>query len=236
MEQAECPVIIHIVGSCRDVAIAAKLHPSLFAEKCKAIYLNVGSSSPGSKPEYNVSLDPYSYSVIFGLQCPVYWMPCFEFTPEPPEWQFNMGQYGTFYKFTQGDILPYLSENLQKYFLYALTKSTESRWLTYLQDPINKRQLDFFCDLERGMYSTGGLFHAAGKTITSNGEIVHLNEGRADAVFTYEPIEISCDEDGCVTWNFSENVGNRFIFKVNDLSMYKSAMTSAIKRLLMKIP
>lgn len=236
MEQAESPVIIHIVGSCRDVAIAARLKPELFKEKCKAIYLNAGSSNPDSKPEYNVSLDSYSYSVIFELQCPIYWMPCFEFAPEPPEWQFKMGQYGTFYRFMQYEILPYLSENVQKYFLYSLTKSTDNRWLTYLKDPLNKRQFDFFCKLDRSMYSTGGFFHAAGKAITKDGQIVGLNEGQADAIFTYEPIEITCDGNGLVKWNVVDTAANRFIFKINDVGMYKAALTSAMKSLLMKMP
>lgn len=236
MEQAERPLIIHIVGSCRDVAIAATLNPALFEEKCKAIYLNAGSSSPKSKLEYNVSLDPYSYSVIWGLQCPIYWMPCFEFAPEPPDWEFRMGRYGTFYRFMQEDILPYLSENVQKYFLYALSKSTDNRWLSYLQDPIHKRQLDFFSKLDRSMYSTGGFFHAAGKSITRNGEIVRLDEGQENAVYTYEPIEISCDDMGNVMWHVAQQTSNRFIFKVNDLSVYPAAMTSAVKSLLMTIP
>lgn len=76
LREAEEPVVIHIVGSCRDVAIAAKAYPELFKEKCRAVYLNAGSGS-GDVLEYNVALDPYAYSVMFDLPCPLYWMPCF---------------------------------------------------------------------------------------------------------------------------------------------------------------
>jgi len=37
------PVVIIVLGSCRDVAIAAQLEPELFATKCRAVYLNAGS-------------------------------------------------------------------------------------------------------------------------------------------------------------------------------------------------
>lgn len=235
LKQAPEPVVIHIVGSCRDIAIAAKLHPGLFKEKCGAIYLNVGSSSPDSKLEYNVALDPVSYSAIFGIECPIYWMPCFEVAPEPPGWQFEMGQYGTYYKFLQGEILPGLSEPLQKYFLYALGKATDNKWLSYLRDPLNKRMLDFFSKLERSMYCTGGFFHTAGKTVTAAGNIVNLRDNPKDPVFSFEPVEIECDEKGFVKWRFSEHATNRYIFKVNDLSRYQPAMTCAMKSLLMQI-
>jgi hypothetical protein len=75
LEKSRSLVDIHIVGSCRDIAIAANMKPSLFKEKCRAVYLNAGASNPDSKLEYNVELDPYSYSVIFGLDCPALSMP-----------------------------------------------------------------------------------------------------------------------------------------------------------------
>ena len=258
LEKSPEPVIIHMVGSCRDIAIAAKLEPALFREKCGAVYLCAGASSPDSKPEYNVSLDPYSYGVIFGLECPVYWMPCFERAPEPPEWKFEVGRYGTFYTFIQGEILPYLSEKVKKYFLYALGKITDNRWLSYVEDSLNERMLEFFCKAGRSMYNTGGFFNAAGKTVTRTGEIADLSENPADAVFTFEPAEITCDEKGSVKWHIADKAArapnpadsraancavnpkdrtaDRYIFRISDMENYPRAMTQAVKTLLMKLP
>jgi len=77
-------VAISVVGSSRDVAIAGKTDPDLFAEKCAGIYLNAGTGLPGKdasgRPEYNVGLDKAAYAAIFDLPCPVYWLPCFEGT------------------------------------------------------------------------------------------------------------------------------------------------------------
>ncbi|HEY5583315.1 MAG TPA: hypothetical protein VIK78_02350 [Ruminiclostridium sp.] len=122
LEEADEPVVIHIVGSCRDIAIAGFMRPNLFKLKCKGIYLNAGASKDMEKLEYNVSLDPFSYRGIFNIPCPIYWMPCFEIYPKPPamDYEFTKGEYSTYYKFRQDEILPYLSDKVQKYFLYAL--------------------------------------------------------------------------------------------------------------------
>lgn len=39
------PAVVHVLGSCRDVAMAAELEPELFAAKCAALYLNAGSGT-----------------------------------------------------------------------------------------------------------------------------------------------------------------------------------------------
>lgn len=116
------PIVINILGSCRDVAIAGSLEPELFAEKCKAIYLNAGSGSPdpkkAAKLEWNVQLDPRAYSTIFSIPCPVYWMPCFEEIGWKPTATSKFPEYGTYYRFRQGTILPHLSKEMQNFFAF----------------------------------------------------------------------------------------------------------------------
>ena len=232
MENACGPVHIHIVGSCRDVAIAAKLKPDLFREKCAAIYLNAGSSAPGSVPEYNVSVDPASYSAIFKIACPVYWMPCFEYAPSS-DIPFKMGEYGTYYYFNQSEILPYLSESVQKMFLYALSKSSDINWLSYLRKPMDNVMFEKFCSDDRSMYCTGGFFHSAGITVNKQGDITMSDE---DLIISFIPVELDCDDKGYVKWNITDKPTNRYIYKINDIKLYKSAMTKAMKALLCKLP
>ncbi|MHC4147365.1 MAG: nucleoside hydrolase, partial [Planctomycetota bacterium] len=97
------PVVISVLGSSRDVAVAGRKDPDLFAKKCAAIYLNAGTGSPkmtaASKLEYNVTLDKYAFAAIFDLPCPVYWMPCFEDMESRRERPIR--EYGTHYKFRQ---------------------------------------------------------------------------------------------------------------------------------------
>jgi len=74
LRQSSQPVVINILGQSRDVAIAGRKAPDLFASKCAAIYLNAGTGSPDMSPksklEYNVTLDRFSYAAIFDLPCP----------------------------------------------------------------------------------------------------------------------------------------------------------------------
>ena len=62
LRNASQPVVIHILGSSRDVALAGKLEPKVFAEKCAGVYLNAGSGTPdktlAARLEYNVASTP----------------------------------------------------------------------------------------------------------------------------------------------------------------------------------
>ena len=228
LESSKEPVVIHIVGSARDVAIAAELRPELFKKNCAAIYLNAGSAM-GKALEYNVKLDPYSYSRIFSLDCPIYWMPCFHTLEHYHVTEGN----GTYYRFRQSEVLPYLSESLQKYFAYALGRVTENRWLSYLKYPLNTDITQAHGKMLRNMWCTAGFLHTAGYTVTAGGDIVPL--GAENAVFGFVPIEASCREDGFVEWHECES-SDRYIFKIKDEANYAAAMTKALKNLLSVIP
>ncbi len=131
LRNASQPVVIHILGSSRDVALAGKLEPKVFAEKCAGVYLNAGSGTPdktlAARLEYNVALDPVSYAAIFELPCPVYWMPCFEVVPGPQDTSFAVAKYGTYYRFQQKEILPRLSPRLQNYFAFMFKQGFPER-------------------------------------------------------------------------------------------------------------
>ena len=226
------PVVIHIVGSSRDIAAAAHKEPELFRDKCKALYLNAGASNPQSPIEYNVEIDPFTYSLMFKLPCPVYWMPCFDMLQFP----FVVGEFGTYYGFTQGDILPSLSPSMQNFFLYALTRSTDNRWLSALKDPVNSEQLAFHARGWRNMWCTGGFLHTAGLTVLRDGSIAPLNESPADEVFRFESVEVSCANDGSTRWQLSAQDTGRYLFRVLDLDRYQNAMTTAMRTLLHKLP
>jgi len=232
LEDARTPVVIHIVGSCRDISIAGKLRPDLFREKCRAIYLNAGASSPESKLEYNVRLDPVSYSIIFSLPCPIYWMPCFDNVSNDKE----IGDFSTFYQFQQKAILPNLSDAMQKYFAYALGRIMDPKWLYFIIRAKVDEYIELYGEHLRNMWCTGGFLHTASKTVTLEGDIVKLNQEGIQPVYTFEPIEVTCDNQGKTTWNLTTKPTNRYIFKIQDKRQYQEAMTIAMKSLLMKLP
>jgi len=236
LREAQSPVVIHIVGSCRDVALAANTDPALFTQKCAGIYLNAGTGNPDPhavpEREYNVLLNPSAYGAIFAIDCPIYWMPCYEtFTGETV-----VRQDATWYDFRQDDILPHLAPAVQRYFAYMLSRSRDTDWLGYLTDADTR---DVFAERgpeRRNMWCTGGFFHSAGLSVTREGEIVSQAEAGGDAVFGFEPIDVACDEAGMTTWHGDQQATKRFIFRVRDTAAYPRAMTTAMKTLLTTLP
>jgi len=232
------PVVINILGSSRDVAIAGKKEPELFKSKCAGIYLNAGTGSPkmssSSKLEYNVTLDRNAFTAIFDLPCPVYWMPCFEELGSPRQWEVR--EYGTYYKFQQDKILPHLSDMIQNYFAYMFGKYTDSNWLSYLKGKKDEALLAKVGSMDRNMWCTAGFLHAAVHTVIHGGQIVSLNKKHAEPVFTFDAVKVKCDDNGVTHWSHDDSSKYRFIFHVRDTVNYQSAMTNAIKSLLMTLP
>lgn len=239
LRESDEPVAIHIVGSCRDIAIAGNMEPELFRNKCKGIYLNAGSGINRGMLDHNVNLNPLAYSAMFRLPCPVYWLPCFN----DMNAFFTIGVNGTFYKFMQGDVIPYLSDKVQKFFAYALGRIEDHRWLKYLISEKDQELIDKICGQPRNMWCTAGFLHGAGKTVTTEGEIISLDTAESNTVFSFEPITVHCGEDGITSWQYADNEDKsreneppRYIFKVNDTNKYEEAMTKALKTLLMNLP
>ncbi|HPF56422.1 MAG TPA: hypothetical protein PLV03_07765, partial [Clostridiales bacterium] len=167
LENAPEPVSIQIVGSCRDVAAAARENGDLFRKKCSGVYLNAGSAFESEHLEFNVDLDPASYRAMFYLPCPVYWSPCFE------KLGVNKGEgvYGTVYRFRQDVIYHDLSPSMQRYFDYAIGREDSRKWLRYLERPADEKISAYVRNEIRHMWCTGPILHAAGKTVTTDGEI-----------------------------------------------------------------
>jgi len=179
-----------------------------------------------------VSLAALSYAAIFDIPCPIYWMPCFE--------RMRSGQsvmeYGTHYQFLQREILPHLSPRVQNFFLYMLERKIDQNWLQSLQRPVDQEPLKKHGDLYRHMWCTGGFLHAAGRGVTTDGQIVPLAEMGDRAVLSFDPISIRCSDRGVTEWKHDPGATNRYIFHVRDLQHYESAMTKALGTLLKNLP
>jgi hypothetical protein len=236
LEQSDRPVVINVIGSCRDIALAGNKAPALFARKCAGIYLNAGTGSPdkakAAQLEYNVSLAPQSYAALFDLPCPIFWMPCFEEMKSGK----NVMEYGTHYQFQQGQILPHLSNGLQNMFMAMLSRQQNHAWLSYLIGPSDQDLLKEFGAKGRHMWCTGGFLHAAGLAATQAGDIVPLAQAGDTAVLSFDPIKVSCSDGGVTEWTHDPDSAQRFIFHVRDMDHYQAAMTRAMQTLLQCLP
>ncbi|MCF7973836.1 MAG: tRNA (N6-threonylcarbamoyladenosine(37)-N6)-methyltransferase TrmO [Phycisphaerae bacterium] len=226
------PVVINVIGSCRDIAMAANQAPDLFNRKCAGIYLNAGTGSPdktkAAQLEYNVSLAPHSYAALFDVPCPVFWMPCFEEMASGK----NVMEYGTHYTFRQDQILPDLSNPLQNVFLSMLDRRQDQAWLAYLKGPVDEGLLKDFGAKDRHMWCTGGFFHAAGLAVTRTGEILPRHQAGDTGVLSFDPIKVACSDTGVTQWTHDAGSKDRSIFHVRDIDHYQSAMTQGMKTLL----
>lgn len=225
------PMVVNIVGTATNIAMALKMEPELFRRKCKAIYLNAGSAFLGEdkRMEYNVELNPSAYAAIFDAPCPVYWLPCFHTMNQ------GIGEYGSYYQFSQGEVLPYLPRKLQNFFLFMLERKSGNNWFSYLNGQPEAELLMKHGNQMRSMWCTAGFLHAAGMKVTPDGEIVALSSGKV-SVYSFLPVEATCDDHGSTTWKLTQNKSDRYIFHIEDLSKYQSAMAIAIKSLLLRLP
>ncbi len=230
LRQAREKVVITVVGSCRDVAVAGRTDPSLFARRCAGVYVNAGTGSPdphlAATLEYNVTLDPIAYRAVFDLPCPVYWLPCFE--DYVGEWRVR--RYATYWRFRQEEILPKLSPRMQNFFLYMLERVRDVAWLRYLTRQTESAKLEHHAQQDRNMWSVPSFFHAAGVTVTSEGEVVPLRSAGESAVYGFQPVRVQCDDSAVTTWQPDPRSTNRFMFFVRDVEHYQTAMTRALKK------
>jgi hypothetical protein len=89
--------------------------------------------------------------------------------------------------------------------------------------------------MDRNMWCTAGFLHEAGYTVTRGRQIVPLNEKHAEPVFTFDAIKVKCDDNGLTHWAYDNSSKDRFIFNIRDTDYYQSAMTAAMKSLLMAL-
>jgi hypothetical protein len=237
LRQSARPVVINVIGNSRDIAVAGKKAPEVFARKCAGVYLNAGCGAPqkaaNARLEYNVTLDKPAYEAMFDLPCPLYWMPCFETLDS--EDNRRVREFGTYYRFRQGDILPGLSKGVRNYFAYMFARKTDQHWLRALEGELDEALLAEVAGKDRNMWCTAGFFHAAGYTVTADGATRKLNAGTA-GVFSFDPIRITGMGPGGNEWVADAGSTKRFIFHVRDTEHYGAAVTEAMKGLLTALP
>jgi hypothetical protein len=236
LRESPAPVAISIAGSSKDVALATRREPALFAKKCRGIYLNAGTGDPNPSPqaqrEYNVALDPFAYATIFAAPCPVYWLPCFErlgpggtFSPVPT-------RHGTYYQFRMGEVLAQLAPPVQRFFLSMLDEEPATGWLRSTRAPVDAGRLAVWSAQMRNMWCTAGFLHCAGLTVTAEGTIVPVDRQPHNAVYRFAPVEVACDAEGRTRWRYGSANPPRWKFEVTDTQHYAAAMTQALGALL----
>lgn len=237
------PVVLVSTGSCRDVAQAVKKDPKLFSSKVAAVYLNAGVGSPESAYqvplEYNVALAPKAYQAMFSLPVPMYWLPCFEGTNTGLMWR--VCRNASFYRFRQEEVFRFLAPHVQNYFLWMLESAqressfwkSPTQWLRCLEKPVDAEVLSRHGRAWRNGWCTASSLHAAGLTVTREGQIVPQKDAEQSALFAFEPIQAACNDQGITNWRKApSSTSSQYILEVRDTPAYQEAMTRALISLL----
>ena len=234
-ESAE-PVVITVVGSCKDVALAARRDPKLFARKCRAIYLNAGTGTPtpesDDRREYNVELDPGSYASMFDVPCPLYWMPCFEKLKVNQTEPLVVKPHGTYYQFPMQEVLPHLAPPMQRFFLSMLDCELATNWLHSLRASVDAGRLEYWGKQARNMWCSAGFLDLAGLVPTFTGSLSTGREVREPAPYRFVQVQVECDDQGLTHWQPGRSEPARYKFEVTDTANYAKAMTEVLKKLI----
>lgn len=228
LENAENPVDIHMTGSCRDVVIAAEMRPDLFKRGHVRIFLNAGTWGSQDPIEYNVSLEPYSFSKVFEIPCDIYWAPCFEKLEPYP---YHVSERANYYEIEQGDFLPFLSPGLQNYFIYMFDHIRDKGWLSYIQDAVDTERLNEWCTKKRQMWSTPGFLLSAGLSCMADGTCIDEAECKTP-LFSYTPVKVRCGRNGLLDWEDSDTDTGVYMFRLTNPDRYEQAMKHVVCNLL----
>ena len=198
LEQSEEPVVMFLVGSCRDFAVAFNRNPDLLRNKVKAVYVNAGNGIAGNQTEWNVTLDPNAYLGLMNSGLPICWCPCFTDVyqlPTPEDVSADKAFCTYFVVPNQAELLAPARKELKNYVAYALDQSHEEP-LAFLEQDAKPLP-----ESPRNMWCTGPFLHAAGRSIEQIGDRQWVarpskNAGTSDQkdhaveVFRFEPVRL----------------------------------------------
>jgi len=219
-------VVLNLVGSACDAAVAFNREPELVRQKIKAIYLHAGNGPDGMQEEYNVQLDPHAYAGVLESGLPIYWCPC-----------FGKDGYQTHFVVPDESVLiRACAQPVQNYFVYCLTKSKEDpiRFLSSGPHPIPTGN--------RNMWCLAPMLHAAGRQIYQRGpdDFVALTPenaqkaGLADKetkVFEFVPVQFDTAQFPVLKVNLHPAQTSHCVFHVTD-DRYQMVLRSVLKNLL----
>jgi len=244
LRESQEKVVLFLVGSCRDFAVAFNREPDLLLKKVRAVYISAGNGPDGVQWEWNVMLDPKAYACLMKSDLPIYWAPCFS--------QVNLRQgtsaevmkgarstYNSYYVVpNQAKMLEPVSDKLKNYFAYALNKR-QGDPVSFLTQPV-----DSLPQKARNMWSTASFFHAAGRKIyLQDGQYRAYSpqkakkSGIADkeiSVYQFQPVAITTEAtstDSIVFKGVSDTPSNIQIFRYVNPE-YNDIMVSTLSGLL----
>lgn len=236
LRESPQPVTYVGTGSARDLVAAFNREPDLLKRKMGRVYVSIGNAQNGGR-EWNVDLDPQAYVGLMRSGLPIYWCPCM-----PMERANSNSLHSTYWKFTQDQVLETAPRPLQNFFIYALQTVAPKEL-----DPMKALDADLrpwrhlVWKMERNMWSTPDLLHAAGRKIyrTQLGwTALRSPTPNAEAVefFSFVPARVEVDDTGNTRLTVYGDSPNLKVFQLNDAQLYNEALHDILRELFRAFP
>lgn len=236
LRDATQPVTYVGTGSARDLVAAFNRNPELLQRKLDRVYVSIGNAQDGGR-EWNVDLDPQAYVGLMRSGLPIYWCPCL-----PMERTNTRALHSTYWKFKQDQVLETAPRPLQNFFIYALqtVAPAELNPLKALTEDLRPwRHLVW--KMERNMWSTPDLLHAAGRGIYraqsgwTAAELPPPN-GKPVPLFDFVPARAEVDDSGITRLMVGAASSNLKVFQLSDAQHYNEAMRDILRELFRAFP
>lgn len=207
LEAQEQPVVILVLGSCRDVADAIRLDPELVATRVSRIVVFAGDAS-AEYVEMNVGLDPAAFLTVMTGPVPVRWVPCFD----GGVWQ--AGTRSSFVQVAMKDLfVADLDDHLTRFFAYRFHESTADP-LTWIDGPVTAADRQVLAAGQRNLWAAGLIGPALADGVV---------RWAGDVVARFVPMDVALDPDG-TTAPLGPPTARVDVFTVENPNRWQDAM------------
>ena len=223
-------------GSTRDLVAALNREPELLKKKLARVYVSIGNAQDGGS-EWNVDLDPQAYVGLMRSGLPICWLPCM-----PMERANTNSLFATYWKFRQDQVLETAPQPIQNFFIYALQTVGPDEL-----DPLKALHADLrpwrhlVWKMERNMWSTPALLHAAGRLTHRRGKTWAATAAppagsETVETFTFVPARVTVNDSAKTTKHLSALDSNLQIIRISAPEFYADAMRESLANLFREFP
>lgn len=226
------PVDIVSFGSARPLAVAYNRQPKLMLEKTRLVHLCAGAAPRGFL-EWNVKLDVHAFVRVMRSDLPLAVYPC---GTEKDAW--GLGEYNTYYKLENLEVVRRLPPALQRYLAYAFERSSRVDFIAALEDAVTPEVIDRIAAKPHSVWETAVWMQVAGRKLVRRPDGTHRllpakDAAGGDTVLVNElrPGTFKVDDDGQFDFTPGESKTGKWIYHRPDPVENQRAMREALPAL-----
>lgn len=232
LRESSEPVEIVSFGSCRPLAVAFNRDPALLKQKVKRVHICAGASST-EFVEWNVILDRHAFVRVLQSGLPIALYPCA--TKDGP---FALGPNNCYWTLPTLEFIPKMDAGLQRYLVYAFTRSQRIDFLRAMEDGPAEAELKTVAARKHAVWETAVWIEAANRTLVKHAdgtyEIAPADTLTATDIRLpngLQPCTVNVRSDGMFTFAPTTEATNIAIYQRGDPQENERALQQALPRL-----